>query len=165
MKFRTGFVTNSSSSSFILVFDTEKDYKEFHEICEDLSYEKFGNIVDRGIADPYEDPQTLLLRHYTWLCSMDEFVEKAIGKPDYKNFSAYLSSEKAYKNSDEYKNELSKRLADTEYQKLADRIKNAYKVSTELVWDTQGGVLEWAIRNGFIESEFPKYCVDVWYVG
>ena len=33
------------------------------------------------------------------------------------------------------------------------------------VWDTNGGLLEWAIRNGFIEQNFRNNHVLTWNVG
>ena len=45
MKIRNGFVTNSSSSSFILSFKDEDDYQDFKEMCE---YNYYEELYDYG---------------------------------------------------------------------------------------------------------------------
>ena len=45
------------------------------------------------------------------------------------------------------------------------KIDNSIFTIQGMVWDTSGGLLEWAIRNGFIEQTFRKNCIMVWNVG
>ena len=57
MKIRTDYVTNSSSSSFILAFDNDRDYKDFCESCEWLDYEQLGDMVKNSILETSQPEQ------------------------------------------------------------------------------------------------------------
>ena len=52
-----------------------------------------------------------------------------------------------------------------EYQEKKKQIEDAEIVIQGMIWDTSGGLLEWSIRNGFIEQNFYRNCVICYNVG
>ena len=71
-----------------------------------------------------------------------------------------------YEKTDEYKEEIRKFLeTNEECINKKKQIEEADLIVYGMVWDTSGGLLEWAIRNGFIEDEFRRNMVMVWNVG
>ena len=165
MKVRRGFVTNSSSSSFILAFkDEEKitpwgtSWESFKECCDEYDYGDFLKLISnlkRYKENTNKDEALKTLSWYYECIKRDELTESFSWEETIK-----------YEKTDEYKEEIRKFLeSNEEYNSKKCQIEEADLVVYGTIWDTSGGLLEWAIRNGFIEDEFRRNMVMVWNVG
>lgn len=171
MKIRTDYVTNSSSSSFILAFDNDRDYRDFCESCEWLDYEQLGDMVKNSILETSQPEQKDNAR---------EFLQRYFERTKYvdtilaEHFEDYHKDKSAeqyakiwdFEKSKEYADRLKQLLDnDKDYQEKLKRINEAKIVVKMMIWDTNGGILEWAIRNGFLESEYWRNLILRWNVG
>ena len=167
MKIRTDYVTNSSSSSFILAFDNDSDYRDFCERCEWLDYEQFGDMVKNSILktsqpEQKDNARELLQRYF----ERNKYVDTILAE----HFEDYHTEQYAkiwdFEKSKEYADRLKQLLDnDKDYQEKLKRINEAKIVVKMIIWDTNGGILEWAIRNGFLESEYWCNLILRWNVG
>ena len=167
MKIRTDYVTNSSSSSFILAFDDDMDYRDFCERCEWLDYEQFGDMVKNSILktsqpEQKDNARELLQRYF----ERNKYVDTILAE----HFEDYHAEQYAkiwdFEKSKEYADRLKQLLDnDKDYQEKLKRINEAKIVVEMMIWDTNGGILEWAIRNGFLESEYWRNLILRWNVG
>ena len=172
MHIRNGFVTNSSNSSFILTFkddDRLASYDTFREMCMFSNYEDFYKLIKNLHNNPEntdkEKALELLFNYYSYEYKF-ELIDSELNKEDYETYVEYLDAMSNFKESDAFKEKVRKYVEENEeYQNKKKQIEDADLVVNGTICDTSGGLLEWSIRNGFIENNFNMNHVITWNIG
>lgn len=180
MKIRRDFVTNSSSNNFVFAFKSLTDYQDFKDYCEEYEYQAIEELVEnllKSSGDVYDkgglivesaDSKDILndIKHRVYaLMSNDyryELLEaiQAENETKHKDFSEVLAERNRIIESPVFQRDLLEKVKEnTDWEKVETSLDEAELVVYGTIWDTNGGMMEWAIRNGFLLQEFRKWCL------
>ena len=169
MKIRTDFVTNSSSSSFILGFKDSADLNKMLVKCKDIGrkdiydlvlklmkrQEEYTKGVLKGITDSF------YIREY-----MDDII--LVLHPEYLDLDIVerIRLENICKETSEFKDMLSEKLkSDKSYVRFTEKLGESSITIYGVIWDTDDTEPENSIRAGLLREEFNDWLVMQYDVG
>ena len=101
-----------------------------------------------------------MLEHLYSLDYKRKLVEERIDRSQFKEFRDFLIKENELKETQEFKDLVQNYLDNNEEnQEKIKRVNDSEIIVTCEIWDSNGGLLEWAIRNDFVRHEFRKWLV------
>ena len=166
IKIRRDFITNSSSSSFILAFKNQKELDDFYKDCNWLDYKEFGKLIKHFETRSNTKEENIKSLFWQYICDYRrKLLNETIDRSKFSEFKDYLEEEKRVEKEQWFQDKLEEYLRTTDFEEKLKQINESEIVINGMIWDTSGGILEWAIRNGFIEDNFWDCCVHRWNVG
>ena len=166
IKKRSDFVTNSSSSSFILAFKDQKQLDEFYEECDWLDYKEFAELIKNCSKNPKNKEELIEFVFNCYTCNYKrDLIEAYCKGKGITSWNLKLEEEKVLVKEPWFIDKLNTYAETTDFPEKKKQIEESEIVIDGMIFDTSGGIFEWAIRNGFIENNFYNNCVICWNVG
>lgn len=149
--------------------DRWSSYEYFTERCYDLFYDSFYNLIEKLQKNPEntDKDKALELLYFCYSCDYKfKLIDETIKSKDYATYQEYYAAKYEFEKSDAFNKKVQEYMStNEEYLNKKKQIEDADLVVQGEIWDSSGGLLEWAIRNGFIENNFWHNSVIVWNVG
>jgi uncharacterized protein (DUF1919 family) len=156
--------TQKSNSSFILAFKDNDDYLDFMEKCEDY-YEDLKKFLKKVQKYPDSKNKEIAIRDMRSAYTKEkrkELAKKQLKRDDFASYPLYADALKQLMSTEEIKSEAEKELDNTDFEEKKSMIEDAYLILYGMIWESEGGALAWAIKNGFLEDIFAENCVSHW---
>ena len=125
-KQRNGFVTNSSSSNFVLGFKDEDDFLEFKEYCKENGFKKVYKLVKHLRNGKYNHTPDEIKQNLIWYLSRDirpQMYEKYIENYHALDYKTKAGKELELHDEEWFQKELYEKITeDTESDKILTRL-------------------------------------------
>lgn len=135
-----------------LKFKTIENNRFAIELIENSKYrnkEEAIAILRRSYIADYQDA---LIQHHVKIRKNEDAI-------------SYILRKEEYIRSNEHQQAINEFLKKTNFEEKKKKIEDSILTINGEIWDNSGGLLEWAIRNGFIEENFSHNCITVRTVG